>query len=86
VRYRCYISLQFCLELWYVINYPLDGGNAVKELRDVKEYPEMCVLRFEERPKKFNEGSAVRLIDVLRKQHTEKPDRASEQNKSVAVE
>ena len=46
----------------------------------------MCVLRFEERPKKFNEGSAVRLIDVLRKQHTEKPDRASEQNKGVAVE
>lgn len=36
----------------------------------------MCVLRFEEKPKKFNEGSA-RLIDVLRKQNTEKPERAA---------
>ena len=45
----------------------------------------MCVLRFEERPRKFNEGSAVRLIDALRKQDTEKPNRASEQNKSVVV-
>jgi len=34
----------------------------------------MCVLRFEEKPKKFNECSAVRLIDVLRKQNTEKPE------------
>ncbi len=39
----------------------------------------MCVSRFEESPKKFNEGSAVRLIDVLRKQsygciNTEKPE------------
>ena len=45
----------------------------------------MCVSRFEERPKKFNEGSVVRLIDALRKQDTEKPNRASEQNKSVVV-
>ena len=45
----------------------------------------MCVLRFEERPRKFNEGSAVRLIDVLRKQDSEKLNRASEQNKSVVV-
>ena len=45
----------------------------------------MCVSRFEERPKKFNEGSAVRLIDVLRKQNTEKPDRASDLLKSVVV-
>ena len=39
----------------------------------------MCVLRFEEKPKKFNEGSEVRLIDALRKQSAdhidaEKPD------------
>ena len=38
----------------------------------------MCVKRFEEKIKKFNEGSAVRLIDALRKQSndhidTEKP-------------
>ena len=34
----------------------------------------MCVIRFEERPKKFNEGSAVRLIDALRKQSTDHID------------
>ena len=34
----------------------------------------MCVIRFEERPKKFNEGSAVRLIDALRKQRTDHID------------
>ena len=45
----------------------------------------MCVSRFEERLQKFNEGSAVRLIDALRKQNTEKNNRTSEQNKSVVV-
>ena len=64
---------------------PLTAEMLSKKLRDVKEIPEMCVSRFEERPKKFNEGSAVRLIDALRKQDTEKPNRASEQNKSVVV-
>ena len=43
----------------------------------------MCVLRFEERPRKFNEGSAVRLIDALKKQsngymNAEKPNKAAE--------
>ena len=33
----------------------------------------MCVLRFEERPRKFNEGSAVRLIDALRNQNPKSP-------------
>lgn len=27
----------------------------------------MCLQRFEETPKKFNVGSAVRLIDILRR-------------------
>ena len=45
----------------------------------------MWVLRFEERPRKFNEGSAVRLIDALRNQNPKKSNRASEQNKSVVV-
>ena len=64
---------------------PLTAEMLSKKLRDVKEILEMCVSRFEERPKKFNEGSAVRLIDVLRKQNTEKPDRAPDLLKSVVV-
>lgn len=27
----------------------------------------MCMVRFEETPKKFNAGSTVRLIDILRR-------------------
>ena len=55
----------------------------------------MCVSRFEESPKKFNEGSAVRLIDVLRKQsygciNTEKPESGidvwTEEKKNQCVE
>lgn len=43
----------------------------------------MCVLRFEETPKKFNAGSGVRLIDILRRpdaesQKTETPDMLEE--------
>ena len=43
----------------------------------------MCVARFEETPRKFNEGAAVRLIDVLRNQSVndttlEKPDMQEE--------
>ncbi|SDZ77511.1 hypothetical protein [Selenomonas ruminantium] len=43
----------------------------------------MCLARFEVMPKKFNEGSDVRLIDVLRNQNVndialEKPDMQEE--------
>ena len=43
----------------------------------------MCLARFEVKPKKFNEGSVVRLIDVLRNQNVndialEKPEMQEE--------
>lgn len=46
----------------------------------------MCLLRFEETPKKFNVGSGVRLIDILRRpdeesQKTEKPDMLEEKQR-----
>lgn len=44
----------------------------------------MCLARFEVKPQKFNEGSDVRLIDVLRNQNVndialEKPDMQKEE-------
>ena len=57
---------------------PLTAEMLSKEPKRCKGEPQVCVKRFEEKIKKFNEGSAVRLIDALRKQsidhiETEKP-------------
>lgn len=40
----------------------------------------MCIMRFEEKPKKFNAGSGARLIDVLRSQEEESLDRENKQD------